>query len=408
VAVGEDIRPRLHPVPGVRWGTAAAGFKDPDREDLALMALAPGSRTVAVFTRNRLRAAPLQVAEAHLADPAARALVVNSGNANAATGEAGLAVARESCRLAGEILGVGAETVLPFSTGVIGEPLPLAPFEAALPACGERLTAEEDGWWRAAGAMGTTDTRLKGASRQLTIDGAPVTVTGIAKGSGMIHPSMATLLAFVATDAPVADGPLDDLLQTAVAESFNRISVDGDMSTNDSLTLTATAQADIRPLAETTDPRYAPLAEAVTAVCRDLAEAIVRDGEGATRLLTMRVTGAASRAEAEQIAGGIVRSPLVKTALYAADPNWGRFLATAGAAAPDELDWSRVSLHLGEVCVVRGGLRAEDYSEAAGQAEMAREEVTATLDLGRGTASAWMWTCDLSYDYITINAEYRT
>jgi len=408
VAVGPDVRPTLQAVPGAAWGTAAAGFKHPDRDDLAVLRLAPGSRTAAVFTRNRLRAAPVQVAEARLADPASRALVVNSGNANAATGEAGLAVAHESSRLAAELLEVPAEQVLPFSTGVIGEPLPIDPFKTALPTCREQLSEEPAAWWRAAAAMGTTDTRLKGASRQITLDGVPVTVTGIAKGSGMIHPSMATLLAFVATDAPMAGEALTALLQTAVGDSFNCISVDGDMSTNDALTLSATGQAGIAELSDSADPRFAALLEAVTAVCRDLAEAVVRDGEGATKLLTMRVTGAASVGEAERIADGIVRSPLVKTALFAADPNWGRILASAGAAAPEPVDWERVSLYLGETCVVRGGVRAEDYREAAGEAAMAGEEVTATLDLGRGDASAWMWTCDFSYDYVTINAEYRT
>jgi glutamate N-acetyltransferase/amino-acid N-acetyltransferase len=408
MAVGAHEPQPIAAVPGVRWGTAAAGFKDPDREDLALMALAPGSRTAVAFTRNRLRAAPVHVAEAHLADPGARALLVNSGNANASTGAPGLEVARESCRLAGEVLGVPGEAVLPFSTGVIGEPLPLAPFEAALPVCGERLREAPEAWWAAAGAIATTDTRLKAASRTVTVDGEAVHVTGIAKGSGMIHPNMATMLAFVATDAPVGDEALKALLGKAVGESFNRISVDGDMSTNDALSLSATGQAAVAPVTDPTDPRFPLLSEAVTAVCRDLAEAIVRDGEGATKLLTIRVSGAATDDEAARIADGIARSPLVKTALFAADPNWGRILAAAGAAAPEELDWSGVSLHFGDVCVVRGGVRAESYTEAAGQAEMDGEEVTATLDLGRGQAAAWMWTCDFSYDYVTINAEYRT
>ncbi|MFP4560788.1 MAG: bifunctional glutamate N-acetyltransferase/amino-acid acetyltransferase ArgJ [Thiohalorhabdus sp.] len=408
MAVGPDDRPELVAVPGVRLGTAAAGFKDPDREDLLLVALAPGSRTAAVFTRNRLRAAPVLVAEENLAAAAPRALLVNSGNANAATGQPGLEVARESCRLVAEALEVEADAVLPFSTGVIGEPLPLEPFDGALPVCVSRLREEPEAWWAAAEAIGTTDTRLKGASRSLELAGTPVHITGIAKGSGMIHPNMATMLAFVALDAPVADEGLRVMLETAVGESFNRISVDGDTSTNDALTLTATGQAPMAPVESVTDPRYRELTEGVTEVCRELALAIVRDGEGATKLLTIRVSGADSDAEAEAVADRVARSPLVKTAAYASDPNWGRILAAAGAAAPEDLDWSRVTLHIGEVCVVRGGVRAAEYTEEAGQAAMAPEEVTVHLDLGRGRGSALRWTCDFSHEYVTINAEYRT
>ncbi|MFA9461405.1 bifunctional glutamate N-acetyltransferase/amino-acid acetyltransferase ArgJ [Thiohalorhabdus methylotrophus] len=408
MAVGADHRPALAPVPGVRLGTGAGGFKYTDHEDLVVMALAPGSRTAAVFTRNRLRAAPVLVAEEHLRAAAPRALVINSGNANASTGDAGMEVARESCRLAAELLEVEADAVLPFSTGVIGDPLPLAPFERALPVCGDRLREEPEAWWDAAAAIGTTDTRLKGASRTVTVDGTSVHVTGIAKGSGMIHPNMATMLAFVATDAPVQDVPLEAMLRKAVGESFNRISVDGDTSTNDALTLSATGQAGIAPIADVTDPRFGTVAEAVEAVCKDLALAIVRDGEGATKLLTVQVTGGADTAEAEAIASRIGCSPLVKTAAYATDPNWGRILMAAGAAAPEELDWSGVTLHIGEVCVVRGGVRAPDYTEEAGEAAMAPEEVTLHLDLGRGAGRAHLWTCDLSHEYVTINAEYRT
>ncbi|HKJ88135.1 MAG TPA: bifunctional glutamate N-acetyltransferase/amino-acid acetyltransferase ArgJ, partial [Gammaproteobacteria bacterium] len=314
MAVGEAPRPELRSIPGVRLGCGAAGLKAPDREDLVVVALAPGSRTAAVFTRNRLRAAPVLVAEEHLSAGSPRAFLINSGNANASTGEGGMEVARESCRLVAELLGVEAEAVLPFSTGVIGEPMPLEPFERTIPLCGDRLREDPEAWWEAAAAIGTTDTRLKGASRTVELDGKPVHVTGIAKGSGMIHPNMATMLAFVATDAPLEEDPLRAMLETAVGASFNRISVDGDTSTNDALTLTATGQAEIPAVASVTDQRFTALAEAVEAVCRDLALSIVRDGEGATKLLTIRVTGAAAAAEAEAISDRIARSPLVKTA----------------------------------------------------------------------------------------------
>ena len=408
MAVGPDSRPEIAPVAGIRLGVTAAGVRGADRNDLAVFELAAGSRTAAVFTRNRLRAAPVLVAEEHLAAAAPRLLVINTGSANAATGSQGLTTARAVCAAAGELFGVAPEAVLPFSTGVIGEPLRLAPFEAGLPACRESLQADAEAWWQAADAIRTTDTRAKAASRTLELDGTTVTVTGIAKGSGMIHPNMATMLAFVATDAAVADEPLAALLRAAADGSFNRISVDGDTSTNDALTLTATGAAGNSPIESASDPRLPALQEAVAGVCRDLALAIVRDGEGATRLLTIRIEGAADEAEAGAVAEAIACSPLVKTAAYAGDPNWGRILAAAGAALAGAVDWDRVDLHIGGTRIVRGGVVDPDYTEAAGEAAMAPEEVTITLTLGRGEAADWMWTCDLSHEYVTINAEYRS
>ncbi|MEF8793423.1 bifunctional glutamate N-acetyltransferase/amino-acid acetyltransferase ArgJ [Thiohalorhabdus sp.] len=408
MAVGPGMPADLASVRGVRLGVTAAGIRKTDHDDLILMELPPGSRTAAVFTRNGLRAAPVWVAQEHLLAGQPRLLVINTGSANAATGDAGMQTARAVCAAAAELAELNPAEVLPFSTGVIGEPLPLAPFEAGLPACYEDLKADAENWWHAAEAIRTTDTRSKAASRTVALDGEPVTVTGIAKGSGMIHPNMATMLAFVTTDAAVAEEPLQAILATATEATFNRISVDGDTSTNDALTLSATGAAGTDPIHSATDPRLPALREAVTGVCRDLALAIVRDGEGATRLLTIGVTGAADAGEAVRVAQAIARSPLVKTAAFAGDPNWGRILAAAGSALKGEVDWSRVDLHLGEVRVVRGGVVDPTYTEVAGAAAMAPEEVAVTLELGRGDAADWIWTCDLSYEYVTINAEYRS
>lgn len=408
MAVGPDVRPDPAPVGGVRLGAAAAGLRHPDRLDLAALLLAPGSRTAAVFTRNRLQAAPVHLARQHLARMSPRVLLVNSGIANVATGEGGMETARASCRAAAELAGVAAEEVVPFSTGVIGEPLPLGNLESGLPSCLDDPRADPEAWWQAADAIRTTDTRPKAATRTLDLNGERVAVTGIAKGSGMIHPDMATMLAFAATDAPVADEPLRALLRAGVEESFHRISVDGDTSTNDAVTLSATGTTGIPAIESVTDPRFRALGEAVTGVLRDLARAIVADGEGATRLLTIRVNEAESTEEADRVADAIACSPLVKTAAFAGDPNWGRILAAAGSALTGEVDWSRVDLDLGEVRVVSGGSADPAYTEKAGAEVMAREEVPATLNLGRGAGASWMWTCDLSYEYVTINAEYRS
>lgn len=406
--MGPAPHPDLAPVSGARLGVAAAGLRQSDRLDLAALLLEPGARTAALFTRNRLQAAPVHLAREHLEQAQPRLVLINSGVANAATGGPGLEAARAACRAAAEVAGVTASEVVPFSTGVIGEPLPLAELEAALPACMDEPRGNPQAWWRAAEAIQTTDTRPKAASRTVELDGESCAVTGIAKGSGMIHPNMATMLAFVATDAPVAEEPLRALLRAATEESFHRISVDGETSTNDAVTLSATGKTGASPIETVTDPRFRELAAAVEGVLQDLARAVVTDGEGATRLLTIRVHGAAGGQEADRVAEGIARSPLVKTAAFAGDPNWGRILSAAGAALTGDVAWERVDLYLGQARAVRGGVVDPDYTEAAGVEAMAADEVPITLELGRGIAASWMWTCDLSHEYVTINAEYRS
>lgn len=398
--------PVLHAVAGVRLGTVSAGIKKPGRPDLVVMELAEGSRCAAVFTRNAFCAAPVLIAREHLASAAPRALLVNTGNANAGTGEPGLRDARRCCEAAAQAGGWRTAEVLPFSTGVIGEPLPVERIVAALPAAVDALRG--DGWAQAASGILTTDTVPKGASRRLEIEGEIVTVTGIAKGSGMIRPDMATMLAYVATDAGFAPELLQRCLNEAVAGSFNRISVDGDTSTNDACVLVATGRASLPEIASADSAAYRAVARAVAEVCETLARAIVRDGEGATKLITVQVDGGASERECLDVAYTIAHSPLVKTAFFASDPNWGRILAAVGRAGVPELDIARVRIALDDVCIVRDGGRAADYTEAAGQEVMARSEITVCVDLGRGSARARVWTCDFSYDYVRINAEYRT
>ncbi len=397
--------PELHPVAGVRLAYASAGIRKSGRRDLALLAMAEGSSVAAVFTTNAFCAAPVIVAREHLQAGSPRALLINTGSANAGTGQAGIAAAQRSCAaLAGE-LDVAAEAVLPFSTGVIGEALAVDRIEAALPALVAALN--EDGWAGAAEAILTTDTRPKGASTRVEVNGIEVTVTGISKGAGMIRPDMATMLAFVATDAPVSQAHLQGLLAEVTKRSFNRISVDGDTSTNDACVLVATGAAGGEPLVPD-GPGWQAFAGAIEAVCVALAQAIVRDGEGATKFITLDVTGAASEAEARRVAEAVAHSPLVKTAFYAADPNWGRILAAVGRAGIADLDITGVDISLGEVALVRGGEPAPGYTEAAGQAAMAEEDISVTIQLGRGEAATQLWTCDLSHDYVRINAEYRS
>ena len=389
-------------VGGVRLAAAAAGIRRNAGADLALVELVPGSATAAVFTRNAFCAAPVTVAREHLAAAAPRAWLVNAGNANAGTGAAGLAAARESCAAAAAALGCRVEEVLPFSTGVIGEDLPVDRLAAAIPGLAASLSP--GGWAAAAEAIRTTDTVAKGAWRSLELDGGTVTVAGIAKGSGMIRPDMATMLAFLATDAAVPAADLQAMLRRAVDASFNRITVDGDTSTNDACVLAATGAAGIHPRGGDLER----LERAVAEVCRDLALRIVADGEGATRLVTVVVEGGRDEAECEAVAFTIAHSPLVKTAVFAGDPNWGRILAAVGRAGLGDLDVEQVEIFLDDVCVARGGGRAPGYREADGAAVMARDAFTIRVVLGRGSASATVWTCDLSYDYVRINAEYRT
>lgn len=398
----EDLDVRK--VNGVRLGSACAGIKRNDRDDLVVIEAAEGSVCAAVFTRNALCAAPVIVARDHLGHQP-RWLLVNSGNANAGTGQRGLDDARRTCRALGRLTGSPAEQVLPFSTGVIGEYLPVEKVESALP---EALSSlGETGWIRAARAIMTTDTRPKGASRTLDLGGVPVTVTGIAKGAGMIHPDMATMLAFIATDANVEQASLQACLSEAVDGSFNLITVDGDTSTNDACVLLATGAAG-NPVLNRESADFPLLSRAVREVCEALAEAIVRDGEGATKLMRIDVEEARNEAEARQVAKTIAHSPLVKTAFFASDPNWGRILAAIGRSGCADLDISRVSIWLGNVPIVENGGRAASYSEEAGRAVMSQNDILIRVALGRGSARQRVLTCDLSYDYVRINAEYRT
>jgi len=405
MAVGLAPLPKLHPVAGFALGTASAGIKKPGRQDLVVMRCAEGSTVAGVFTQNAFAAAPVQLCQQRFLG-AVRYLVTNSGNANAATGAAGLANAEQVCATLARLGEVPAQSVLPFSTGVIGEPLPVGKIEAALPEALKNLA--EDNWAAAARGIMTTDTQPKGASRQFVHQGITVTVTGISKGAGMIRPNMATMLAYIATDAKVAQGVLQDLLKGAMDKSFNRISIDGDCSTNDSCMLIATGKALLPEIDSASGALHAALKQAVEEVVLELAQAIVRDGEGATKFVTVQVTGGASQQESLAVAFSVAHSPLVKTALFASDPNWGRILAAVGYAGVARLDTSRVSLYIGDLCIAQGGCRAQGYSEEQGAAAMREEEIHLRIDLGRGTCSETVWTCDLSYDYVKINAEYRS
>jgi glutamate N-acetyltransferase/amino-acid N-acetyltransferase len=397
----------LLPVPGVALGTAAAKIKNWQRDDVLLVALDEGTVAAGVFTQNRFSAAPVTVCRRHLEGAGRiRALVVNAGNANAGTGESGIADAGATCDAVAATLNCRSREVLPFSTGVIMEPLPVAKIVAALPAAKAALA--RDHWFAAVSAIMTTDTVPKAASRRVTVDGVPVTVTGIAKGSGMIHPDMATMLAFVATDAPIAVALLQSLAREIADASFNCATVDGDTSTNDSFVIAATGKAALAPIERADDARLATLRAALTDVATALAQAIIRDGEGATKFITVAVEGGHDAAECRKIALGIAHSPLVKTAFFASDPNLGRIVCAIGNAAAPDLDPSRVSFRLDDVLVVDRGGRASSYREEDGQRVMKQEEITVTVTLGRGDASARVWTCDFSHDYVSINADYRS
>ncbi|TSE33081.1 bifunctional glutamate N-acetyltransferase/amino-acid acetyltransferase ArgJ [Tepidimonas charontis] len=399
----------LLPVPGLRLGVAEAHVRKPNRKDLTVMLLDEGSAVGGVFTRNRYCAAPVQVCREHLAaGQGIRALVVNTGCANAGTGEQGLIDARAVCIALAQRLGVAPQQVLPFSTGVIMEPLPVERIVAGLPAA--LADAADDGahWLRAAEGIMTTDTVPKAASRRVTIDGVPVTVTGIAKGAGMIRPNMATMLGFVATDAPVAPELIGELARRAADGSFNRITVDGDTSTNDSFIVMATGRAALPRITSLDSPAGQALQAAVTDVARELAHAIVRDGEGATKFITVRVEGGRDAEECLKAAYAIAHSPLVKTAFYASDPNLGRILAAVGYAGIEDLDQGRIELFLDDVHVVTRGGRHPSYREEDGARVMRQSEITVRVELGRGAASETVWTCDLSHEYVRINADYRS
>ena len=401
---GQDLP--FAPVPGVRLAAGAAGIRYRDRDDLVLFELAPGSQCAAVFTRNAFCAAPVTLARAHLAEGAPRWWLINAGNANAGTGARGLADAQASCRALADLTADAPERVLPFSTGVIGEHLPVERIAAALPGLMGRLDASA--WLSAARAIMTTDTRPKIVSRRFELAGRTATLTGICKGAGMICPDMATMLAFLATDAAVEPGHLQASLRAAADRSFNAITIDGDTSTNDACVLAATGALGNAPVASFDGPDGSAFQAALESVCVELATAIVRDGEGATKLVTVRVEGAADLAEARRVAYTIAHSPLVKTALFASDPNWGRILAAVGRAGVADLDIGRVCLWLGDVLIVDGGGRAPDYMESAGMAVMREPEIGIRVALARGEAEAQVLTCDFSYDYVKINAEYRS
>ncbi|MFN2348732.1 MAG: bifunctional glutamate N-acetyltransferase/amino-acid acetyltransferase ArgJ [Thioalkalivibrio sp.] len=393
----------LLPVPGVRLGAVSAGIRYHNRKDLVLMELIPGASTAAVFTRNAFCAAPVIVAREHLVTGTVRYLLINAGNANAGTGQRGLDDARASCAHVAEVMGCTPEQVLPFSTGVIGEPLPVPRIRQALPGVAAALS--EDAWLDVMRAIMTTDTVGKGMSRQVKLSGGTATITGIAKGSGMIRPDMATMLAYLATDVSIPVAELQPMLSDAMDSSFNCITVDGDTSTNDACVLCATGASQVT-LAGDKDRRL--FRAALQAVCDHLAQAIVRDGEGATKFITIQVSGAATNQEARLVADAVAHSPLVKTALFASDPNWGRILAAVGRAGVEALDVNRVSLHVGDVLIAEQGGRASTYTEEAGKQVMAEAEIPIRIGLGRGDGRATVYTCDLSFDYVRINAEYRS
>ncbi len=407
VNLSSPVAADLHPVRGVRIGVAEAGVRKAGRKDLTVFLLDAGASVAGVFTQNRFCAAPVQVCREHLgAGSAIRAMVINTGNANAGTGADGLARARATCDALAVQLGLAAQQVLPFSTGVIMETLPVERITAGLPAA--LADAQPAHWARAAEGIMTTDTLPKAASRQITLGGQSVNITGISKGAGMIRPNMATMLGFVATDAAIDPQLLAPLVREIADQSFNRVTIDGDTSTNDSFVLVATHQAGNAAITALDSAEGVQLKAALLAVAQQLAQAIVRDGEGATKFITIRVEGGKTSAECRQVAYAIAHSPLVKTAFFASDPNLGRILAAVGYAGIADLDQTHIDLYLDEVHVAVQGGRNPQYREEDGQRVMQQSEITVRVCLGRGTASDTVWTCDLSHDYVTINADYRS
>ena len=400
---------QLKPIKGFQMGIAQAGIKKANRKDLLVMTLTPGSQVAGVFTLNRFCAAPVQVCREHLAQDERngeiRALVVNTGNANAGTGEAGMKHALETCEALAKDLKLKPEQILPFSTGVILEPLPIGKIISALPAAIANLG--EDHWFDAAQAIMTTDTQPKAASMTVQTPAGLVVITGICKGAGMIHPNMATMLGFIATDVGFAPGLLSNLTREIADLSFNAITIDGDTSTNDSFIIIATGQSAVQ-IASITDPSYGIVRDALIALARKLAQMIVRDGEGATKFMTIEVLGGKTPEECLLVAKAVAHSPLVKTAFFASDPNLGRILAAIGYAGITDLDVNHVQMWLGDVWVAKDGGRNPSYQEADGQRVMKEAEITVKIDLGRGTASQTLWTCDLSHEYVSINADYRS
>ena len=405
MAVGSGDYGVLHVVAGIRMAAVSAGIKKPGRLDVVLFELAVDTITAGVFTTNAFCAAPVTLCKNHLARAMPRYFLINTGNANAGTGTPGMQAAEQCCQALATAAAIDIDQILPFSTGVIGELLPAAKITAVVPAALAAL--DNNKWDEVARGIMTTDTRPKASSRQLTLDGKTVTITGIAKGAGMIKPDMATMLGYIFTDAGLSIAGANAAVRAAADKSFNRITIDGDTSTNDSCMLVATGLSGVN-ISALNEAKQLLFHNVLTEVFVDLATAIVRDGEGATKFVTVSVEGGASTKECLQVGYAIAESPLVKTALFASDPNWGRILAAVGRAGVLELDVQKIEIWLNDVCIVRSGARAESYQEAAGQAVLAQEEFTITVKLARGKHAEKLWTCDFSHDYVTINAEYRT
>jgi len=406
MAVGVAALPPLIAVEGVRLGVAAAGIKVPGRKDLVVFELAKPSQVAGVFTQNKFCAAPVVIAREHLSQTSPRYFIINTGNANAGNGAQGLQDAMSCCQHLAKLGDCDTSEVLPFSTGVIGEPLPVNTIIDASADALDNLGA--DYWAEAATGIMTTDTRPKGASTVVSVAGVPVTITGISKGAGMIKPNMATMLAFVATDAPIPSQVLQPLLAQVVGQSFNRITVDGDTSTNDACILIATGQAELAPYNDTNSPLWQPFRDGLKRIFQELAHAIVRDAEGATKFIRVMVENALDSKDALEVAYTIAHSALVKTAFFASDPNWGRILAAIGRARINDLMVERLTIWLNDLCIVSGGERALGYEEAAGQAVMAQADILVRVNLGMGNVTESVWTSDLSHEYVRINAEYRT
>lgn len=406
MAVGEYPFPKMHPVKGVKLTAVSAGIKKVGRRDVVLFELAEGSQVAGVFTKNAFCAAPVTVCREHLATAPIRYLVINSGNANACTGEQGVLDAKATCAAIAQQKGLSPEQVLPFSTGVIGEPLPV---HKILPVIPEALAkVSESGWDDAGAGIMTTDTRPKGFSQQFEYQGKTITVNGIAKGAGMIKPNMATMLGYIATDAKVAKSVLQQLCSEAANKSFNRITIDGDTSTNDSCILIASGQVDLPEITQPSGELYEKLREVVISAFVYLAQAIISDGEGATKFVTVAVSGGGNQQECLDVAYAVAHSPLIKTALFASDPNWGRIVAAIGYAGVPHLDATKVRVHLNDVLIVENGGRAKSYTEEQGQGVMSQTNISININLGRGDFTETLWTTDLSYEYVRINADYRS
>ena len=410
MAVGDVTMPLMHVVQGVKIGSTEAYVRYPNRRDLVIFEFAEGSNVAGVFTQSAFAAAPVLLSKKHLAESTSqqqpRYLIINTGNANAATGKIGYKNAEATCAQLAELTGVQTSQILPFSTGVIGEQLPIERLLQGIQPALNDLNA--DRWADAASGIMTTDTTPKGASEQFELDGVTYTMTGISKGAGMIRPNMATMLSFVATDAPISRELVQSLLQTTVEHSFNRITIDGDTSTNDSCIFVATGLAGGAEITSQDDPRYQQVLDVLARIMNRLAQLIVRDGEGATKFITVQVDGGANTQECCDVAYSVAESPLIKTALFASDPNWGRIVMAIGKAGVPNLDSSKVQVWLGDVQICLDGGANPDYTEEAGAAVMAEKEITIRIDLGRGTAKDTVYTCDFSYDYIKINADYRS